>query len=548
MAKEIRPLVVKDNAAIMDAIRNGSSLDYQHRVPSATDAGITDTVRRLDEHRPLFNEFLDGLINRIGKVHARNMSWTNPLAEFKTGVLQYGDTIEEIQIGLLKAHGYDPDRDADPGALMGRETPDVQVNFHRVNRQEYYKITINEGLLRRAFLEPQGLSSFITQMLSAPLTSDNWDEFQYTTSLFSKYESNGGFFHINIPDVRDLESDSADSRLALRKMRAMTENLTFPSTRYNAAHMPVATKREDLVLFVTPEFKAAVDVEALAGAFNLDRANVYSRMIPIPADQFRIDGCQAIMTTRDFFVIADQKLETTSFWNAENLSNNYFLHHWQIISASRFVPAVMFHTGQDDTPAIEITPVTSVNAPTIEQIDGSAVTEAVRGQMIALHATVEPDEAQQSVTWSVTGNASNKTYITPYGVLHVAGNETAASLTVKASSTWIDPENGRLDPQSATLVVPVSGTVLDSWPLNGELSGITIDGVPVDGVDPADTAYTLALPAGTTLSSKKVLVTTNGPADANVTTTKTETGYDVVISVDPGTGAATTYTVTVTVG
>src|SRR5690625_3605892 len=163
-----RPLKETSNVAILNAIRNDASLDYQRRIPAATKAGIRDQVKTLTEHRPLWNEFVNALINRIGTVIARNMSWTNPLAEFKRPMLTYGDTIEEIQTGLLRAHVYDPDREYLEKDLFGTELPEVQANFHTVNRREFYKVTVNEHLLRHAFTSAEdGLSQFVAQLMEA---------------------------------------------------------------------------------------------------------------------------------------------------------------------------------------------------------------------------------------------------------------------------------------------------------------------------------------------------------------------------------------------
>ncbi|WP_206920558.1 hypothetical protein, partial [Alicyclobacillus suci] len=87
----------------------------------ATQANLRDTLNSLTQYRPMWNQFVDALVNRIGSVVARNISWTNPLQEFKRGMLNYGDTIEEIQVGLLKAHIYDPDRDYMEKAIFGTE-------------------------------------------------------------------------------------------------------------------------------------------------------------------------------------------------------------------------------------------------------------------------------------------------------------------------------------------------------------------------------------------------------------------------------------------
>src|SRR5690606_17422670 len=172
-----------------------------------------------------------------------------------------------------------------------------------------------QAMLTRAFASEHGLSSLISSLMEAPTTSDQWDEYLLMTSLFKEYEDNNGYFKVNIPDVESFGSDSADAKFALRRLREMAENLTFISRRYNAAGMPVAAKREDMVIFTTPEFKAALDVEALAAAFNIDRADVPSRMVTVRKEDFGIEGAQAILTTEDFFVVADTLLETRS---AEN--------------------------------------------------------------------------------------------------------------------------------------------------------------------------------------------------------------------------------------
>lgn len=545
--KRIAVLKDKSNVAIADRIRNNASMEYRNRIPEATQAGIEATLEALVSYRPHWNEFVDALVNRIGTVYARNISWTNPLAEFKRGMLSYGDTIEEIQVGLLESHLYDPDRDYMEKTLFGRELPEVQSNFHTVNRQEFYKVTVNDMLLRRAFLESGGLNSFVSQLMEAPSTSDQWDEFLLTTSLFETYESNGGFYHVNVPNAADLSSDATDARGALRKMRAMADTIKFPSTRYNAAGMPTFANPEDLLLFVTPEFNAAIDVEALAGAFNVDKADLHGRIVPIPKEHFRIDGAQAIMTTKDFFVIADTLLENTSQQNAANIHTNYFLHHHSIISASRFVPAVLFWDGQDDE-VIEMTSsVISIATPTAEDRDGTVVSEVERGELYQLNAvvTTNPADAEgAAVVWSVEGATSSQTYATASGVLHVGGQERATTLKVKATSTWIDPENVRAPKiASSNKNLTVTGDLTPEWPVSGVVESIAVKGVEVEDLTPGTTAYTVAVPDGEAAVSDVAVVVDRG---ASATVTVSGDGTVVTIVVGNGTASTTTYTVTLT--
>lgn len=523
MPVNIRPLT-RDNDRILETIRSNATLDYQRRVPNATKASVRATLEHLTTHRAHWNEFIDALVNRIGSVVTRNIVWSNPLAQFKRGMLTYGDTIEEVQVGLVKAHTYDRSRDYLERDIFGIERPDVQSNFHTVNRENFYKVSISEPELRKAFLAEGGLSQFVSQLMAAPATSDQWDEFLLTTSLFSEYERAGGFFHVHSEDVRSADSTSVEARSLLRQLRAYASTLTFPSTKYNAAHMPTFAAPEDMVLFVTPETKAALDVEALAAAFNTEYTNVFNQIVEIPEEQFGLPGVQAILAHRDFFVIADTVLENTSQPNPVGLSTNYFLHHWEVVSASRFVPAVLFHTGASDEVINIPTPVKSVSAVTVTDKDGATVDAVKRGVSynVAAEAITNPAGGDNSgVVFVLSGAESSKTTLTQNGTLYVGGDETSSSLKINAASVWIDPDNVKADPvHSADLTLTVTGDRVLEWPENGKIVSITVKGVSVN--EPV---------AAGTLAYKVTGVKIDKASDVAVTT---EDGADVKVTVKDG--------------
>lgn len=494
--KDIRPLKPTPNWELLNRIKNDASPDYQARIPNATKNGIQDTVANLTKYRTHYNEFLDSLVNRIGLVIARNNSWSNPLAPFKRGLLTYGDTIEEIQSGLITARTYDPDREALEKDIFGTYRVDVETNFHTVNRQNYYPITINQPLLNRAFLEPGGLTTFISQLMEAPSTSDQLDEYLLMRQLLPEYASNGGFYKINVPDISHLNSNQDAARQVVKTARALAGRLQFLSTHYNAAHMQVSAKPEDLILICTPEFQAAIDVDALAGAFNADKMEMSGRIVLV--DDFGITGAQAVLTTKEFFVVADQTFETASAWNPVALQNNYFLHHWQVISASRFVPAILFWTGPGDTIPVNITPVVSVETIQITDRDGNVPSSVVRGELYNLFTQADTNPSggpNDGVRWTITGNTSNHTYITRYGVLHVGGDE-GGTLSVTATSLWRNADNIMQDGlTSAALSLTVSGVVVPNWTVSKPVTNITVAGVSVPSFAAGTFTYAVTVPS-----------------------------------------------------
>jgi hypothetical protein len=440
MVKNLRPLSDKlTSVDWLNAIRNTLGSEYQSRIPEATQANVTETINQIFEYSATRNQVVEALVNRIGTVLVRNTSWTNPLAEFKIGMLEQGDTIEEVMNGLLDAIDYDFDRDELEKELFGNHPFETQSRFHKINRRDRYVFTINTIGLRMALLNNE-LPQFLSTAMQMPFTSDQNDEFLLMMNLFKEFDTAaaGGIHTVHVDDVGDEASDSAASRFMLRRLREYSNTLPFISRLYNPAGMPVATRPEDLMLLTTASADAAMDVEALAGAFNISKAEFGSRKLVIPERFFGIDGVQAILTTRQFFVVADSLLETTSLFNPAKLTTNYWFHHHQVMSASPFAPFVMFNSERPSTVISTVeTPVTDIGAFTFTDSAGTVEATALkRGTLydVRVEGVTTPAGGVAALDLDIIGATSQFTYITNNGSLFVAPNEEAATLTIRATA------------------------------------------------------------------------------------------------------------------
>lgn len=456
-----------DNVNILNAIRNDASLDYHKRIPAATKGNVADVADAIFSFRPHKNEFIESLINRIGLVYARNNIWYNPLGELKRGALEFGDTIEEIQVGIVKANHYSHDRDYLERDIFGRADLDVATAFHTVDREDFYKITIDDNTLRRAFLDPSGLDQLAQQIMTSPTTADNWDEYLMMTALFRVMDNKYSMFNVNVPDVGKMDSTEPQARSLLRKIRATAGNMQFLSTRFNGGKMPISAKPEDLILFATPEVKSGLDVNALAALFNVSYADVPSRIIEIRQEDIAMNGVQAFLTTKDFFVIADTSLETTSEFNPISRQTNFFLHHWEIISASPFAPVVKFSTEPDtDRTSIEIASTVAIdmvqfvidaNETDVKNVDKTNA-RMVKGGVAQLEAVLTglkdgQEDIEFTEQWSVEGNKDTSTRIDNDGLLTLSPSETAATITVRVKVSWINPDTGKYVIKTSSLTV-----------------------------------------------------------------------------------------------
>ena len=554
MLRDILELRDQSNAELLEGIRHDASMDYQNRIPDATRVGMREVMEALDDYRPHWNEFLNGFVNRIGSVIARSNSWQNPLAVFKKGLLTYGDTVEEYMADMLEAYSYDPDRDYGEKILLSQERPSVEVNYHRVNRQDMYKVTVNEKMLRRAFLNEGGLSQLINEIMASALKSDQYDEFLLMSQLFAEYDRNGGFFKIQTPNFTGLNLGEAEARQALKQIRDLSYRLPILSRTYNAAGMPVSANPEDLVLIGTPEFLASIDVDGLAPIFHLPKAQITAeRMIGIPSEYMGIESMQGILTSKDFFMVFDTLFENRLFDNPAGLYTNFFLHHHQIVSASRFVPAILLTSDSGTIVVRDDFEVNSVTSIVVTDRDENVITDLVRGTIYDVDATVATTPANKPVglAWSVTGNGSTHTYVTTEGVLYVAPDEPSATITLTAHTVSTDPSNPRLAPKSVSRIVNVTGDINSDWPrTDGELYAITVAGVNVPSVAPETLTYAITLPPDTTVTDDDVQVWTKGTATVSRTITFDDEDdiYTIVINLTPRAGVSPiVYTVTATI-
>lgn len=400
---------------ILNTIRANASDEYQNRVPVATRDNIAEVGNAITNYEPTRNEFLNALINRIGMVIIQSRLYENPLRSFKKGMLEFGKDIEEVFVEIAKAQTYDPE--TAETEVFKRVIPDVKTIFHRMNRQDFYKVTISNDQLRTAFLSYRGIEDLIGRIVDSLYSGDNYDEFLLMKNLMNDYGAKGLFYPITVTEV----TDEATAKKLTVNLRSTAKTLGFMSNQYNAQGVHTFTPIEDIVIFMTPQTEALMDVESLARAFNLEYADFLGRVVIV--DNFGgLENVQALMVDKQWFMVYDTLFNFTEQYNAQGLYWNYFFHHWQILSTSQFANAIAFTTETPSVTSVTLSPKTAT---------------ASKGQKVQLTATVvATGMATETVTWAVTGSTDVKSTITSSGELSIASDEPNTELTVTATSVF----------------------------------------------------------------------------------------------------------------
>lgn len=493
----LRPLTDFNNVQLLNMIRNESSPEYQRRIPAATQSNMDITVSTLMSSTQLKNEFYSSLINRIGGTMVHTWKWSNPLSVFTRASQTYGDTWQEVAVGMPLAQVYDPNAEYLGADNFRKWKVDVDSLYHRLDFAHFYPVTTDDKTLRRAFTSDNGLSSLTSQLIQSCYNAAEVDVFEAMCHMFTQYARLGGYWRVHMDaDLNKMTSTQDEARGLLRQIRSWADSLKFVSTRYNARHMPTFAKPDELVLFCSPEVKSALDVQGLATVFHrTDAEPTIDRIIVVPEDRFGIDGVQAILTTDKFLIDIPVIEEMTQQTNPVNINSvNNYLHMQRIISVSGFAPAVLFWNGAGSTDNVVLPAGTTATTPKFALKlsaygEGATTPENVaRGGAVQVEADITITNDGQA-TWrsgavkysigTTDKPLSEWTYISPTGVLVVGIDEANTVIPVQATADYINPATPEVpNTASAALDVPVVGDgVIGFSP--SIVASITVDAISV---------------------------------------------------------------------
>ena len=246
---------------------------------------------------------------------------------------------------------------------------------------------------------------------------------------------------VTIPTINTANMNSIVSTI-----KGVSNKFTFLNSNNNLAGVMNHTPKQEQYLLVNSQFDATMNVEVLASAFNMDKAEFDGHHVLV--DSFgdldierlnilfaddptytkigkteleALDAIPCVMVDSDWFMIFDNYQNFTEQYNGEGLYWNYWYHVWKTFSVSPFSNNAVFVAGTPVVKKVTVTP--------------SAATVSAGGQL-QLNVTVDTENyAPQSVIWSIAeGDA--KASISSTGMLKVNSDAAAGTITVNATSTF----------------------------------------------------------------------------------------------------------------
>lgn len=431
------------NASTMDilnVIRQNASYEYQQNVPEVTKASDIPRVGEVIYGTPAFaNQFINALVNRIAIVRMQSATFNNPYRALKKGYIEFGETVEDIFVSIAKGVDFDPEKGK--SREFKRTFPDVRSAFHTMNWRVMYPVTIQDEDLKQAFLSLEGVQNLIAKIVDAVYTGAEYDEFLLFKYLMIKAISHGKMKPESIGDGTDLKESAV-------AFRGISNLLPFISSDYSEAGVKTNTPKNRQIIFMDAKFNAQFDVNVLASAFNMDKADFMGRLFLIDNwtsfDNERFDvirknsdgieevtagelallaNVKAVIVDENWFQIYDNNNKFTEKYVASGMYWNYFYHTWKTVSSSPFANAVVF-----------VTDAASVALP--KTLTCEIITKDVSEEAIVFAISADTDGASlapnsvhfiQTEALTTAGIAVQK-----YGAIIIPASQSATEITIEA--------------------------------------------------------------------------------------------------------------------
>lgn len=345
------------NAMREMSVKNGSI--YHQYVPVVTESSTIGEFGApiLDpSNTAVLNDFV-GLLEKVVYTAVYNKTFNSPLAQLEGDRMPLGQFIEDVYVNPAKARGFDVN---DFAGLLQKYEAQVATQYLSVNSDLQYCVTITRDKIRNAFTSWNNLEEFISGMVNSLYNGAYITRYNQTKGLPLAAFNAGAIKY----EVITNPTTEATAKALIRKIRADYSKFQIPSTQFNAWQdvkgegafaLKTWSDPQDIVVMISADVEALIDVEVLAAAFNMSKADFLGRVIVVDDfSQYDDDGnvavdgsmIKVVLADRSWFKIKTQDFETSEFRNPNNRTTQVYLNDVRMVGYSLFANAKVYTTAE----------------------------------------------------------------------------------------------------------------------------------------------------------------------------------------------------------
>lgn len=277
-----------DLSVILKELWQTATNAFQDSVPMPTADNLKDVGEAvIKAPQAIRNEFMNNLFNKIGLTLVEYPVVNNHLDFLRKGTLEYGQTIEDIYVGLATAEPYitgmSDGEYADPFAIS--KLPHRSAFYHTILSRQY-RVTRHISDLRKAFHGSTSMEQFIGGMMNAITSRENYDNYRMTVALMarqieeaSKSDNHHGRIKLitlfnSIHDETDHvdETNAFHSKKFLQffsnQLQKASERMNYLRSDLNMAGVENLTTQDNQRIMMPGEILVDFKTQLLAWAYN----------------------------------------------------------------------------------------------------------------------------------------------------------------------------------------------------------------------------------------------------------------------------------------
>lgn len=278
------------------------------------------------------------MVEKVAKQVIRVATADDRLAELEKGEVDNGTVIENVVIELAEAGAFTDTWDgtdaSNPFKAMDAALA-VKYFTDWTTRQFSTKVSMQK--LRKVMLAGSGVQELADDIVASLVEGENQVNYETVRGMFEDTAvRNAAIVNSEAYNV----ADATDYAAILVALKNVISGMSFVNTTFNKGGIKRKTRKEDIRILMPYTLRNAIDVELLAGVFNLSKAEVAERIIEIDGT-----GTDIYVFDINAIQIYTRLKEMTSQFNPKTLETNFFYTVDKLYGISPLFDCVRIHVG-----------------------------------------------------------------------------------------------------------------------------------------------------------------------------------------------------------
>lgn len=258
-----------------------------------------------------------GIVETIASQMIRSVKSTNRIVDgFYEYDIENGTVIEEAVIAMAKAQAFNKDdfsfAPSDPEVYVRYFNNFDPVQFETtIRRNDIRKILANKGI---------GLDGVVGEILGTLTQGEGYDDFKKMRTAF---------FTADVTDYNTdvLQGNPANMKGVIYAIRDAYNHLIATNSDLTAEAFESGTPENDIRIAITPKLLNLIDVVELANVFNLEKEELFGRIVVVDVDDLADPSnyYKVLVYDRKAFGRATRLYEYTQDISGRGLFTNHYL-------------------------------------------------------------------------------------------------------------------------------------------------------------------------------------------------------------------------------